>query len=231
MEKNYKNSLYLWVAAGVMLAMTGIGRIRIESVYRGLGFGANTMYHFFYFAFFFVHTLYLFGDAEQYFSGYGILTVSRYRNRGVLFFHCIIVMLKKILLFHFISIISGTLFTALLFKERYMINTHVVQEFLLFLLTDIALAFLQILLEIMINARMALLIMGGYYIFSLFFARAFFYMPFMRGAIWILIPNLAMHYRIDSYQILPVQSGIYLLSLLVLFIAIGSCMIKRKDIL
>lgn len=223
----------IWVVAGMLALLALTARTKTGQFCYGVPFHGRIVYYAVFTALYICLALYLFECGEEYLKQYGIYTAIRYRKRSRMFGEMSVILLRKVLLFDVMKFAGGWGVLNLTGGAElpYMENAvKLLYFYIVSLMVDVLLAMLQIILEMLLDARWALTAMGGYYIISLVTADV------LHDAgldVWMLLfaPNLGMSRRMEA---LDMPDGILVLILAVICSGLwlaGQQILKRKDIL
>ena len=230
MKKDSKHILcYLYVCFVVIL-LTWVGDLPVSRLYQGVELGGHEIFYMLYFMMFFTRVCLIMGNSEQYMQRYAIYTVVRSKSREMIWKNCIISAVKIVSLFYVWTLICSIVCTSIWSNGSIVWNPNVYREIVLFYSVDTLLMMIQLLLEVLINSRAAILLIGSFYMSSFFLADNYFQSEFFGKLCWFLFPNLGMVKRLPQNVFVYEVILITIVSNVILYL-LGKNLINKKDIL
>lgn len=224
-SRNYINLLFLIV---LLCYAAFTLKFDIYKFYMGIPFGARMMVYAMYAG---VHVnllLYVFGDFENHIVNKGF-RVIRYSQRRKIYLH----ILSKV-------VVKTMKYDLIIYFTWLILSMHISGvfewEYTMLLLcflhctVSVVMVILQLVLEIILGAKVAILISVSYWIGSVVFLDYISQTPFGKYAMLILLPNLSMIERIEAFGIESTDVFISLLPVCFILLWLGKITFEKKDI-
>lgn len=224
-----KTFCYLYVVFVIVLFLV-LGNISVDQLYAGVEVGGSELSYMLYFMLFFTRVCFVMGDCERYIQSYAVNEVVRTKSRKIIWKNCVVSAVRSTLIFYLWIFICALICSVVYLPGTILLHERMLVEMAVFYGVDLLLLLLQLFMEILTDSRVAMIVVGCFYISSLIAGDGLFHLGIPKKIYWILFPNIGMYKRIigdlSVYEVLVFLAVVY-----VVLYLLGRHMIRRKDIL